>query len=220
MSYQSNTAEAGDAFEAMGTIEVRSMFDPIPPTALVTASKHDQTELVRTIGQRLREARELANLSQSEAARRLGYSNPSRLSKLEAASDTNSVPLWLILGAARLYAVSADFLIGLSEDWDESAPRSPMAWLADTWTRARDRDLKAMDALHFEVATVAQTTADLVAAVNGLSHAVSAFQSLNAGWEDMRGGATLVARLGRLEAIARDGDAKLRKLRLSPKEAA
>ncbi len=84
---------------ALGVIETRNFFDPIPATALLAVSKHDQNKLVRTIGERLRVARELNNLSQSEAARRLGYANPSKLSKIEAAADTNSVPLWLIHAA-------------------------------------------------------------------------------------------------------------------------
>lgn len=96
--------ESDEADEATGVMETIDWLSPCAAGSLVIASKHDQSALVRTIGERLREARELNNLSQSEAAKRLGYSNPSKLSKVESATDTNSVPLWLIVGAARVSA--------------------------------------------------------------------------------------------------------------------
>ena len=65
-------------------------------------TRQEQAAAVKTIGARMRQARELCNLSQSAAARRLGYANPSKLSKVELATDTNSVPLWLIVRAARV----------------------------------------------------------------------------------------------------------------------
>ena len=75
-------------------------------------TRMEQAAAVKTIGARMRQARELCNLSQSAAAKRLGYSNSSKLSKVEGATDTNSVPLWLILRAAKVYEVSIDFLFG------------------------------------------------------------------------------------------------------------
>ena len=65
--------------------------------------RHQQAELVKTIGARLKESRELCNMSLSESARQLGYANPSKLSKVENATDTRSVPFWLIPAAAKLY---------------------------------------------------------------------------------------------------------------------
>lgn len=73
--------------------------------------RRKQTEAVKTIGARLKASRVLCNLSLSEAARRLGYANPSKLSKVENATDTNSVPLWLIRDAAELYEVSTEYFL-------------------------------------------------------------------------------------------------------------
>lgn len=75
------------------------------------------TELVKIFGVKMRAARELCGLSQIVAAKRLGYSNSSKLNKVELASDTNSIPFWLIPRAAEVYQVSSDFLLGLSDSW-------------------------------------------------------------------------------------------------------
>ena len=206
--------------EAMGTIEVRSLFDSLPPNSLLAASKHDQSMLVKTIGERMRQARELCNLSQSAAAKQLGYSNPSKLSKVESAIDTNSVPLWLVHAAARLYQVNVGYLFGLNDDWEPEAPRSAQVWLLERWNEMRIRDMSALDRVHAEVVTVAQTTSDLLDGVRRMGDALSAFRTRNGEFDDMPASALLVGRLARLEAVARDAEAKLKKLRLAPKEAA
>ena len=167
-----------------------------------------------SLGQRLREARELNNLSQSEAARRLGYANPSKLSKLEAASDTNSVPLWLIAAAARLYCVSTDYIMGISDDWETGVPRGTQAWMLDAWDRMRQRDLLALDRVHREVFAVAGGTDAVLSAVSELSLAISAWCARNPDWQDTPGSATVMNRLGKLEAAATDAKVGMQKLRL------
>ena len=62
-----------DTDETVGVIETLDLTDPIAMSSPLTASKHDQAGLVRTIGERMRQARELCNLSQSEAARSIGF---------------------------------------------------------------------------------------------------------------------------------------------------
>lgn len=197
----------------LGVIE--SFYDPIPTTALVPASKHDQYALVRTIGERMRQARELCNLSQSAAAKRLGYANPSKLSKVEAATDTNSVPLWLICGAARLYEVSVDFLLGQTDDWEVGVPRGTQSWMLDAWDRMRQRDLLALDKVHREVVAVATGTDAVLSAVRAVSLAISAYvESNREEFENARGGAAVLYRLGRLEVAASTATVSLRKLKL------
>ena len=66
----------------------------------------------------------MCNMSLSYAAKQLGYTNPSKLSKIENATDTQSVPLWVIHEAAKLYEVSIDFLLGESDDWEHSARKT------------------------------------------------------------------------------------------------
>ncbi|MDN5780534.1 MAG: helix-turn-helix domain-containing protein, partial [Luteimonas sp.] len=209
-----------EAHEALGVIETRSLYDPIPPTALAAVSKHDQNRLVSTIGQRMRSARELCNLSQSEAARRFGYSNPSKLSKVEAAADTNSVPLWLIRKAAEVYEVPTDFLFGITDDFETGVPRGTQAWLIDAWDRMRQRDLLALDRLHREVVAVAGGSGAVLGAVRELSMAVSRYVESNRDdFENARGGATVLHKLGQLEAAATTFEVGLRKLQIDTRGA-
>lgn len=64
--------------------------------------RHEVVALTKTIGARMKEARELAGISQSDAARRLGYKNSAKLSKIENASDGYPVPILTIWRAAML----------------------------------------------------------------------------------------------------------------------
>lgn len=213
--------KSAEADEAIGVIEsIDWLMEPVAANSLVIAGKQQQTTLVRTIGERMRQARELCNLSQSEAARQFGYANPSKLSKIEAATDTNSVPLWAILAAAKVYQVSVDFLFGISDDWETEAPRSAQEWLLDSWEKMRQRDMRALDRVHHEVVTVAGSTADLLAGIRGIGDALSGFRTRNVEFDDMPSSATLLHRLATLEAVAREAEAKLQKLRLAPRETA
>lgn len=97
---------AGVDFESAEQEPALPVFDEQP--------KREQARLVQTIGARLAEARELCNMSQSVAAQRLGYSNSSKLSKVEGATDTNSVPLWLIVRASCFLACRTASIAGNS----------------------------------------------------------------------------------------------------------
>ncbi|PFH08118.1 helix-turn-helix protein [Collimonas sp. PA-H2] len=79
---------------------------------------HDRGE---EICRRLILARKLNHLDQREAAKTLGYSNSSQLSKIEAGHA--SVSREFIVRAAVAYGVSADYLLGLSNE-PERDPRT------------------------------------------------------------------------------------------------
>ncbi|MFT3847904.1 MAG: helix-turn-helix transcriptional regulator [Propionivibrio sp.] len=171
---------------------------PAPAPVIFGADpKRDQAALVRVIGDRMRQARELCNLSQSEAARRIGYANPSKLSKVELAIDTNSVPLWLIARAAQLYEVSADFLFGMNDDWETGLPRGAQAWMFDAWEKARERDLAALVSLHEEIAAVGQHIAALAASAREVAEAMDTFRSKNPDFDEAPAGAPLAGRIER-----------------------
>ena len=186
-----------------------------PATALPPDRTHQQAAVVRTVGQRLREARELCNLSLSAAAKYLGYANASKLSKVERATDTNSVPLWLILQAAKGYEVSVDYLFGLTDDWETGVPRGTQSWLLDAWQKARERDLGLMDRLHCEVAAVATHTAELAEAARELTESVDNYRARNEGFDMSPVSSQLLSRSGRLYWLAVDAETSLAKLSLA-----
>lgn len=180
------------------------------PQPLSMTTRQEQAVAVKTIGTRMRQARELCNLSQSAAARRLGYSNPSKLSKVELATDTNSVPLWLIVRAARIYEVSVDYLFGSSDDWEVGArmtqERETSAWLFDAFEKARLREMETLKRLHDRMMAMNEAVAVMLVASNDISDALARFAELNHEFEDMRGGARIVAAVER--AVTASGNAK------------
>jgi transcriptional regulator with XRE-family HTH domain len=206
------TGSISDTFpEAIGVMQSLDWLEPCAANSPVLLGKHEQAALVRTIGERMRQAREMCNLSQSAAAKRLGYSNPSKLSKVEAATDTNSVPLWLICATARVYEVSVDFLMGLTDDWEVGVPRGTQGWLLDAWQKMRLRDIGLLDRVHHEVVTVAGTTSDLVAAVREVGDSLTAYRARNPGFDETPASNVLVSRIAKLEAAAKRADAGLRR---------
>jgi transcriptional regulator with XRE-family HTH domain len=176
--------------------------------------RHEQAALVKIIGERFRAARELCNMSQVVAAQQLGYANPSKLSKVENATDTVSVPLWLIAQAARVYEVSTDYLLGFSDDWEIGVPRGAQPWLLDLWQKARERDMAQLVRLHNEVAAVSQHITALVAGAREAASGLEIFCERNPEFADMPASATLDGRLTRLQEQARAADAALKRFRL------
>jgi len=199
-------------------LEFLALDGSTPPPAPVVFSddpKREQAELVRIIGDRLREARELCNLSQSAAARRFGYQNPSKLSKVELATDTNSVPLWLIARAAKLYEVSVDFIFGLSADWETGVPRGAQPWIMDAWQKVRERDMAVLVRLHEEIAAVSKQVTALAAGAREVAGALQTVCLRNPGFIDMPASGTLDGRVQRLQEHARTAEGMLRRFQSS-----
>lgn len=163
-----------------------------------------QLKLVKTIGDRLREAREICNMPQIEAAKRLGYSNPSKLSKVEKATDTNSVPLWLILRAAQIYEVSIDFLFGITDDWELSVQkcieRDIDNYIIASWEEKRLEDIQNIKKVKDEQKKLYEYIHLMFLEQDELQTALQRFRELNREFDDMRGGSRLVSAVERMQA--------------------
>lgn len=183
-----------------------------------SSTRMEQAAAVKTIGARMRQARELCNLSQSAAAKRLGYSNSSKLSKVEGATDTNSVPLWLILRAAKVYEVSVDFLFGVTDDWEVGArmtlERETSAWLFDAWEKARRRDMETLRKLHNKVEAMEDAIALMLVSTDDVGAALARFAELNPVFEDMKAGGRLVGSVERASDAAKSAKAKMTRFRV------
>lgn len=182
------------------------------------STKVEQSILVKTIGNRLREARELCNLSQITAAKRFGYSNSSKLSKIEGATDTNSVPLWFIFRAAKVYEVSLDFLFGITDDWETgirmTQEREVSGWVMDAFEKARYRDLDTLKKLNDKIEAITGAIFAQGIAADEANAALLRFIELNPDFEDMKAGSTLVAKVGRVSDAAKNAKAKITKFKL------
>lgn len=182
------------------------------------STRMEQAAAVKTIGARMRQARELCNLSQSAAAKRLGYSNSSKLSKVEGATDTNSVPLWLILRAAKVYEVSVDFLFGVTDDWEVGArmtqEREISSWLWEAMEKARLRDMATLKKLHDRLEAMGDSVGAMLTAGEDVGTAMTRFMELNPIFEEMPGGARLLGAIERSSASAKGAQAKMARFRV------
>lgn len=161
--------------------------------------KHVQAEVVKKIGERLREARELCGISQIEAAKRMGYANSSRLARIERGSDT-SVPLWLIVKAAKVYEVSIDFLFGAADDWYSSPrmrqEREVSSWLFDAWEQQRKKDMELLKAINDRLQSVTNITGETLDQAVALDEAFNRFMGFSGRkFDDLKGSATVVKRI-------------------------
>lgn len=164
--------------------------------------RHQQAQLVKTIGARLKESRELCNMSLSESARLLGYANPSKLSKVENATDTRSVPFWLIPAAAKLYDVSTEYLYALSDDWQTGCWRGITPYMQKAWDQQRARDFKVLATVNQRVTAALEVLPALAEAADYALGAVKVLEEKNRNFNDMPGGARLQAAARRLQAAA------------------
>lgn len=179
------------------------------------SDKEAQKELVENIGVRMRLAREMCNMSMIVAAKRLGYSNGSKLSKVENSSDTNSVPILMLFRASRLYSVSIDYLFGVSSNWDVTEQmvkdRAVDTWMYEAMETSRKRDMGVLVMLHDKVTAMDDSINSMLASAGDTALALERFAELNIDFEDMRAGSRLVAAIENGVSAAKQAKAKMAK---------
>ncbi|MCK9394205.1 MAG: hypothetical protein M0Q44_01275 [Methylobacter sp.] len=193
---------------------------PTPKTSFeskttVAMFRAEQCKVVKIFGLRMKEAREIANFSQIEAAKLLGYSNSSKLAKVEGASDTNSIPMWLITKASEVYDVSTDFLFGLSDDWERdpavSRQRNVGHWVHEHWKNANAAQVAAIMMLNKRLEVVEKATAGAVAGSKKVYDMLSQVRKLNPEFQQMKNVINLILAADRAMDDARASDAELKK---------
>ncbi|MCB0176528.1 MAG: helix-turn-helix domain-containing protein [Anaerolineae bacterium] len=183
----------------------------------------ERKHLAKVIGQRLKEAREYANYTQNDAAKLLGYRNSSKLAKIENGTDTSSVPLWLILDAARLYQVSIDFIFGDCSDWEHGAKavieRDMSRWMFEYRRKSDERFMEAMKKLHHRVYTVKQMSDVIDQASEELIAAMRRFIELNPAFEEeMKGGNRMVSAATKIRNASIEAQDRMRKFGMERKK--
>jgi len=171
--------------------------------------------VVKTLGERMKAARELCGFSQLKAAHLLGYANSSKLAKIEGSID--SVPLWLIPKAAEVYGVSIDFLFGVSDVWD----RDPVAaqerqvgkWLEDHWKVVKDAQDNAFKALHDKQIELSAAIDRTLRRSTENMECVEHVRQSNKAFDDLRGGAKLLRLLAETAEEAMGLGFELEKMR-------
>lgn len=163
--------------------------------------------LAELIAKRIKEARQLNGISLEVAARRMGYKNDSQLSKLENAFDGRMPTVKRLLQISRMYGVSCDYLLGLTDDWDadEHHDRTVhiVAHLFDNLSVARRAEIKAICSLSRRVADMERVVIRLVNSAAETENAMTRFVDLNPTFKDeMRGGAKLARLIGETAWVA------------------
>ncbi len=162
-----------------------------------SSMRSKQIQVVKVFGERVREARELCGFSQVKAAELLGYQNSSKLAKIEGATDTNSIPIWLIVRAAHIYDVSCDFLFGISDDWERdpvvSQQRQIGRWLFEHWEKAKLAEVNAIRMLSNKICTLEKMASKLLKRSQENLEMLRKVQELNPEtFDDLKGGAKLL----------------------------
>jgi transcriptional regulator with XRE-family HTH domain len=174
--------------------------------------------ITRTIGQRLKQARELNNLNLFDASIKLGYSNSSKLSKIENAQSANTVPIWLINKAASLYQVTIDWIFGRSSDWELSAyacdSREQQSFIADMLNQARARDLEVLHRINNRAVVVGKSTNELIEAIEKINTALDSFSNLHPEFEDSMRSSRLINDIKRAARASTDAKVRLAQLRM------
>jgi len=183
----------------------------------VRDSKQEQRALVKVVGSRMREARDMSGLSQQQAAIKLGYSNSSKLAKIEGASDTDSVPLLTIMRAAKLYQVSIDFLFGVADDWERdprlAREREIGTWLRDAMEKTTAAQINHLVRLQTMIDTSETATIEVLNSMEEANAAMDRFRDMNPCYEDLIGGAKLEAAINRAGELARRARAQVNRVR-------
>jgi len=216
MTIAPSTKSQGEEMTESELLDLMDWNDPEERVALPMFSpklRNDQNELVRTIGARMKEAREMLNMSQLEAAQRLGYANSSKLAKIEHASDTNSIPLTVVQRAAQLYDVSVDFLFGLSEDWEPGVRRETSSFLLRAWEESRRRDMESLNRLYRRVQAVAGVIDEMVSGSNEVAAALRSVRERGGEFDELPAGNRLLCAIERQTETARQAEGGLRRFR-------
>jgi len=138
-------------------------------------------------------ARELCGMNQKEAAKRLGYANSSKLAKVELASDTHSIPFWLIPRAAKVYQVSCDFLMGLTDSWQCSHTSALQDQIEKTIQKSQPVQNNAIRQLYNHVSDIESAVSINLQKTAEFKDLVTRFRSLNPSFDtELRLGAKLL----------------------------
>jgi transcriptional regulator with XRE-family HTH domain len=158
----------------------------------------DEIAVIKLVGSRLAEARQLCKLPRHIAADRLGISDKF-LEQIESGVDVEAIPLKLIRLASLIFDVSVDFLLGYSNDW-ETDPKTrqdrefgayihrEQTKLFSQWTVKQlhlERQLEAMGAV----------VCVLPAEIEAVNESLDAFKRLNPDFDRLPSGSQLQYRI-------------------------
>lgn len=189
-------------------------------------TRADQVLLAQQIGERMLEAREMQGYSQIRAGQLFGYSNGSKLAKIEGGRESSQVPAWVLKRAGQVYDVSVDYLLGNTERMEVDEQRSQAArdmiiLMRDQWEQQQWRDTLIIRSALDRVTAMEEDIQLLSSQLNEAVMALSRIEKLNPEhWDEIRGGSRLQSVMKRAAATVRATEGKLKRMRQEAKAAA
>lgn len=146
------------------------------------------------IAKRLKEAREIANISVKNAAHQLGFKTQSALFKIEKGLIKPSINL--IIDAAQLYDVSVDFIFGLNDDWEKSLycrqQRDSNSWIIHAINKNNNEVLQTLNIIKNKLYNLVEISHFLALKTKETNDAFLRLVELNKDdFLDLKGGAKL-----------------------------
>jgi len=136
-------------------------------------------------------AREMNGLSGLEAAELLGYANSSKLSKIEHASDPETIPAFLPYKASIVYQVSTDFLYGISEDWQRDPVTAQEQQIKRALEEVTSDERNSIRELFSRLSTVEQAVSVVDSRFSEIRSTFNLFVAKNESFPDLKLGAKL-----------------------------
>lgn len=171
----------------------------------------------RAVGTRIKEARTLAELSQSELAKAVGIDS-TEMVRIERGIDLEDggAPPWVLQRIAIVCGVKGDFLLCLTE---ESEPDEPgpswreIAWLCNqSACRARERHVADLFVRDEHLAEFHSRSAEVLDGIEATQAAIERVIELNPRrWDNVKGGVRLV---NAIEALEESANGLVRRSRL------
>lgn len=154
-------------------------------------TKKEPTETQRMIAERFRLARNLSGLTEQDAIIRMGLKNPKVISQIE---NCHRLPtLHFVIRASNAYGVSADYLLGLSEDDDASSGIASSSAIFRQNHKMATMIADVLSKTSYEYGRIVgdNKTRELVDNTEKLYSKFNRFRDLNPEFLDMRGGAPI-----------------------------
>lgn len=168
------------------------------------------------LGGRLLVSRQIAEMDLTEAANGLGLDCGEQLGEIERGGALPS--LQIVVAAAKLYGTTMDYLCGLADDSDRDPAITLQRWVAARLSASLQRHTRKTCELHVNAIRALHPSAAegrrLARQVVDAGRALAKFRALNHAFDqELRGGASVVARIGRAVDTACAYLAKLERAR-------
>jgi hypothetical protein len=167
----------------------------------------DEIAVIKLVGSRMREARELNKLPVHVAADRLGIPKPL-LEKLEVGFDVPSLPLKWVRQASRVYDVSLDYLFGYSDDWEVAEEtkqgREIGAYIHQEQSKLFSRWAVRQMNLERQVEAMTAVVGTLPAEIEAIVEALNTFRGMNPDFDKLPAGSMLQHRIQRAHEKAQE----------------